>query len=85
MRQLQNEPEKLRSFYQTIAQICRLTVHLLMDRLIVKLTGYFLICASSLLPQQLRQLGDVGCDPPGLVVGETFACRASFLSLRKYV
>ena len=31
MRQLQNEPEKLRSFYQTIAQICRLTVHLLMD------------------------------------------------------
>ena len=34
MRQLQNEPEKLRYFYQTIAQICRLTVHLLMDRLI---------------------------------------------------
>jgi hypothetical protein len=24
---------------------------------LVKLTGYFLICASSLLPQQLRQLG----------------------------
>jgi hypothetical protein len=34
---------------------------------LVKLTEYFLICASSLLPQQLRQLGDVGCDPPGLV------------------
>ena len=32
MRQLQNDPEKIRSFLsKTIAQICRLKVHLLMD------------------------------------------------------
>ena len=31
MRQLQNDPEKIRSFYQKPSQICRLTVHLLMD------------------------------------------------------
>jgi hypothetical protein len=31
MRQLQNEPEKSGLSIKTIAQICRLTVHLLMD------------------------------------------------------
>ena len=31
MRQLKNDPETIRFFYQTIAQICRLKVHLLMD------------------------------------------------------
>ena len=34
MRQLQNDLEKIGSFYQNHAQIYRLTVHLLMDLLI---------------------------------------------------
>ena len=35
MRQLQNDPENQVFLPRTIAQVCRLTVHLLMDRLSV--------------------------------------------------